>query len=525
MELAARLDIITAMALTTLAFHTVATVVLLAIARAPGWERARIVTVLAATAGLYSLVDLHGALRQDTPSALALTTTINMSVAAIHAACWLWFTFSDEKGAWRSVPLGIRRLGIASVAITVLLSLLDLVVTPGVLDRVSVPALGVDFLQPRLSGMASLAAVLILLTLSTSFIAFVSRARRGVNGARIMAAGFAVFLLCSVEEGLVSTGALDFIYLAEVGYLALITPVTMLLVRRFTSDARRLSTLTHRLADEVDRALGERDIAREALAAQERMAALGRIAGGIGHEVNNPLQYLTFSLEEIRDETAGLRGVHGDEAITNAFDAIDRIRRVVDGLRAYSTPVRQSADEVDLHEVVRAALRLSASQLRGVPIVQKRLDPVPPVRGEEGKLVQAVVNAVLNAVHVLRSHPPEGIASITVATQALPDGGAEIEIRDNGPGFPLELIPTLGQPFVTTRATEGGSGLGIFVIRGIVDAHGGSVTLANAPEGGAVLRIRLPVRRDAQGTMAVASISTSAPASIRDETSTAVMAG
>jgi signal transduction histidine kinase len=150
---------------------------------------------------------------------------------------------------------------------------------------------------------------------------------------------------------------------------------------------------------------------------------------------------------------------------------------------------------------------------------------VPAVLGDEGKLVQAVMNAVLNAGHVLRSHPPVGDACITITTRSVARGEVEIEVRDNGPGFPTELIPTLGQPFVTTRATEGGSGLGIFVIRGIVDAHGGTVALENAAEGGAVLRIRLPVRREPQGTIAVASISTSAPGSMSDETSTAVMAG
>lgn len=519
------LNIIVALALSTLAFHAGATVLLLAIARAPGWARVRIVTMLAATAGLYSLVDLIATQRQYSASAIALATTLNVSVAAVHAAGWLWFTFSDEHGSWRSIPRGVRRLGIVSVALALAISLLGLVVTPGQVDRVHVPAFGIDFLQPRLSPLGTLSAAVILCTLIVSFLAFVRRARLGVPGARAMLAGFTIFLVCSIEEGLVSAGVLEFIYLAEIGYLALITPVTALLVRRFTSDARRLTHLTDRLADEVDRALGERDTAREALAAQERMAALGRLAGGIGHEVNNPLQYLTFSLEEIRDDRVAIRGPEGDEAITNAFEAVDRIRRVVDGLRAYSTPIRQSTEAVDLHEVVKAALRVATPQLRGIPIVRPILKPAPRVRGDEGKLVQAVVNAVLNAVHILRKHPPASAASISVTTHALASGDAEIEIRDNGPGFPEALLPTLGQPFVTTRATEGGSGLGIFVIRGIVDAHGGQVEFANAPDGGAVLRIRLPRLHDDQGTTAVASISTIAPGSISAETSTAVMAG
>jgi signal transduction histidine kinase len=234
-----------------------------------------------------------------------------------------------------------------------------------------------------------------------------------------------------------------------------------------------------------------------------------------------------WSLEEIRELTRSAAGRDGDESVANAFDAVERIKRIVEGLRAYSTPLRAELADVDLHEVVRSALRLAQPQLRALPVVVPVLRPVPPVRGDAGKLVQAVMNAIVNAAHVLKAHPPATPATITVSTRGLPTGDAEIEVRDNGPGFPAELLPTLGQPFVTTRATDGGSGLGIFVIRGIVDAHGGTVDLANAEAGGAVLRIRLP-RRQAntpQGTTAVASTSTTAPGSISDETSTAVMAG
>jgi signal transduction histidine kinase len=115
------------------------------------------------------------------------------------------------------------------------------------------------------------------------------------------------------------------------------------------------------------------------------------------------------------------------------------------------------------------------------------------VLGDEGKLVQAVVNAIMNAVVALEhaAAPPH----LEVLTFPSPDGDAVIEVRDNGPGFPAELLPRLGEPFVTTRATVGGSGLGLFVVRGIVDAHGGLLVLENARGGGAVLRIQLPAAR------------------------------
>ena len=518
------MSIVLAISLVTFAFHLAATVTLIAIARAPGWARVRPVAMLAGSAGLYSLVNVFGSVHHSSAVGITWATTLNLTIAALHASCWLWYTFADEQGSWRSVPVGIKRLAIVNVGFAALLSLSGNAVSSGVYDRIVVPAFGLDYANPRLSPVASIAAILILVTICTSFVEFVRRARRGVAGATAISLGFTLFFACSVFEGLVAMGVVQFIYVAEIGYLVLITPVSAMLVRRFISDARRLTLLSKSLADEVARMVAERDSAREAMAEESRMAALGRIAGGIGHEVNNPLQFLTFSLEELRDETRGHRTLDAEVALRNAFEGVDRIRRVVDGLRAYLSPARPVFETVDLHETVRAALRVAAPQMRGVAKVRPLLRPVPLVRGDEGKLVQAVVNGVLNAVHALRASPAVTPGEITITTRTTASGDAEIEIADNGPGYPAALLPTLGQPFVTTRATSGGSGLGLFVIRGVVDLHGGRVSLENAAEGGAVLRLVLPAQDEECTPTDAAALLSDAAGPISGE-SPAVMAG
>ena len=523
------MNLVSAVSIAMFAFHACATMLLGGIAGAPGWERVRVMMAVTSSAALYSLVNVFGALPSDPVWGIGFSTTLNLTVASMLAVSMLWFTFSDARGTWSSVPAGVRALGLGALAFALLLTISNRVVMPDTVDRIAVPMLGVEFVQGRMTALGTAAALSVLAVFITILLEHVRRARRGVPGAKGVVAGYVVFIACAIEEGLVSIGAVDFIYLAEVGYLVLIAPVTLAMMRRFTRDAHRLEALSGRLAEQVESALAERDVAREELAVQERMAALGRIAGGIGHEVNNPLQYLTFSLEEIREETRGIRSATRDEAIENAFDAVSRIKRIVEGLRAYSTPLREGPRLVDLHDVVHVALRVAQPQVSALVTVRPVLRTVAPVRGDEGKLVQAVVNAVLNAAHALKAHPPSGRATVTVMTHTLDSGDPEIEVRDNGPGFPAALLPTLGQPFVTTRATEGGSGLGLFVIRGIVDAHGGAVLLQNAPTGGAILRMRLPAAREArptpQGMTAVASISTSAPGSMSADTSTAVIDG
>ena len=106
-----------------------------------------------------------------------------------------------------------------------------------------------------------------------------------------------------------------------------------------------------------------------------------------------------------------------------------------------------------------------------------------------------VVNPLVNSAQALAvQRRPD--AEIVLATRTLADGSARIELRDNGPGFPDELLPRLGEPYLTTRSHAGGSGLGIFLTASLVTAHGGRMSLSNADSGGAVVRLELPSAGD-----------------------------
>lgn len=477
------------LSLFTLALQAAAAVTAVAIARAPGWRRIRILAVLAMTAGLYSLMDFLGAL--DPRGSNAISSSINLTLAAAHVSAWLWYSFSDDRGSWRALPQWVRRLAIGNLGFAFLVSISGRAVQVGVLHTIEVPWLGVSFDNTPLSGFGSAAVVAMLSTLMVCLVEQVRQVRRRVPGARGIVAGFIFFALCGLEEAAVAGGLFDFVFLAEVGYLGLVVPVTAQLLQRFIDDAHRLEDLSTRLTVEVRSATHERDAARIALAAQERFAALGRIAGGVGHEVNNPLQYLSLNLEDLRDRHLPEATGEAAEALAQSFEATDRIRRIVDGLRAYAQNATPKLERLDPREVVLAALRVASPRLRHLPEFRPTLDPVPRVLGDEGRLVQAVVNAVVNA-SLVAGRPGGPALAIGVRTYTAPAGDAVIEVRDNGPGFPRELLPRLGEPFVSTRILAGGTGLGLFVIRGIVDAHGGVLELENARGGGAVLRLRLP---------------------------------
>lgn len=483
------MNIILAISTVSLALQVAAALAALVIARAPGWRRVRIVSALAFTAGLYSFFNLFGAVAGQSPLAIAWVTSANLTVAATHVAVWTWFSFSNADGDWNSVPRRLRILAVAQVAWTAGLAMFGGAIDATRIDEIRVAALNVAFVQPTLTPLASLSIAITLGVLILSLTEQVKQMRRGVSGAALIVVGFVVFVSAGLEEVAVAAGLVNFIYLAELGYLALVIPVLVQFIRRFSDDAHRLRLLTDTLGDEVARKTAERDAAREALAAQARFTALGRMAGGVGHEINNPLQVLTVLLDELRD---GLPpdASHQRESVEHCIAATQRIERIVDGMRAYAMPSGAAPVRVAPAELVRDALAAMRPQLTGIHDVRVRIDSAPYVFVERERVTSAIVHAITNAL-VAVSRTRELDRCIEVATRTARNGEAVIEVRDNGAGFPPELLPRLGEPFLTTRPTQRSAGLGLFVMRGVIDAQGGELELENAPEGGAVVRFRL----------------------------------
>lgn len=212
----------------------------------------------------------------------------------------------------------------------------------------------------------------------------------------------------------------------------------------------------------------------------------------MGHEINNPLQYLFLSLDALR-ESKDASTTAETESLHLALDAAERIRRVVEGLRVYSRGDADTYSVVRVSDVIGHALRVAAPQLRTGANVVADLGSTPEVLGDEARLVQVVVNPLVNAAQSLTA---AGVTApcIRIRTRTTEGGDAEIEITDNGPGFAESILPTLGTPYVTTKTSRGGTGLGLFISRGIIEAHGGTLMLDNGPDGGARVRIRLPQR-------------------------------
>jgi len=230
----------------------------------------------------------------------------------------------------------------------------------------------------------------------------------------------------------------------------------------------------------------EREMTRQ-LSSAEKLAAIGRLAGGVAHEINNPLGGVLAFVQILQREevTADERRDYLGEIERSAL----RCKGVVESLLRFSRQAPQTKRRaLALNDVVRDALRLSAPRTSARPNVRLRMqlaDDLRPVLGDANQLVQVVVNLIGNAFDSLI-----GAGEIEIATSA---SGPDVQLRiaDSGSGIAREHLGSLFDPFFTTKEEGKGTGLGLAVSYAIVQEHGGRISARNRPGGGAEFVVAL----------------------------------
>jgi two-component system cell cycle sensor histidine kinase/response regulator CckA len=233
------------------------------------------------------------------------------------------------------------------------------------------------------------------------------------------------------------------------------------------------------------------------LAHSERMASLGTLAAGVAHEINNPLAYVTANLELALAALGGPEPADPTvlvELLRDAREGATRITRIVRDIRAVARPDPSGGAPapvpVDVVAALDHALDLVDNRVRLRARVRRAIAPVPPVAGDEARLVQVFVNLLVNAAEAL----PEGEADrheirIEVSDDA---GKVAIAIHDDGAGIPPDIASRIFDPFFTTKPVGTGMGLGLAICHGIVTAAGGDIQVTSQPGRGSTFRVRLP---------------------------------
>jgi PAS domain S-box-containing protein len=251
----------------------------------------------------------------------------------------------------------------------------------------------------------------------------------------------------------------------------------------------------------IGRDVTERHQHEGRLMVTERMASLGTLAAGIAHEVNNPLAYVTSNLEfvvaQLRDMEQSLTaGRTGEliQALTEARQGADRVRKVMGDLKTFSRPNDEASGPVDVRRVVESAVDIAWNEIQKRARLVKELAEVPQVQGNESQLAQVVLNLIMNAVHSIR----EGDSSrneIRVATRRHGEDRVAIEVRDTGSGISEEIRGRIFDPYFTTKPVGVGTGLGLSVCHSIVTLLGGEIEVESVAGRGSLFRVLLPVAK------------------------------
>jgi len=281
----------------------------------------------------------------------------------------------------------------------------------------------------------------------------------------------------------------------------------------------QLAAANARLAKE----LAWRDRVETDFRVSQRLEAVGQLAAGIAHEINNPLQYVGDHLEFVHEATSDLLGLVGrieawaaapgdgngaaarcgldaldlpymKRELPDALDAIQggvkRIRSIVRAMKELSHPGTRDARAADINHAIESALEISASSYRTVAELDKNLAPLPQVVCYIAELGQVFLNLIVNAAHAMEG---KGRGRLTVRS-AIDGDHVVISFGDTGGGIPPEIQQKIFDPFFTTKEVGRGTGQGLAIARAIVvDRHGGSLSFDSAADLGTTFVIRIPI--------------------------------
>ncbi|HJU04061.1 MAG TPA: ATP-binding protein [Nitrospiraceae bacterium] len=259
-----------------------------------------------------------------------------------------------------------------------------------------------------------------------------------------------------------------------------------------------LEALNRDLAQRIEEKTAEVTRHMRRLEISERLAALGKVASGIAHEINNPLGIILNRIDCMEAEAAQWSLPDDVRQDLRAIRAqADRIVRVTQSMLTFSRGAATTLKPIDVNCVIRACLQMAGERVsaRGVTM-QSSLDPhLPPVMGDRVRLETVVINLINNAIDAVQPRGVQAVVRVTSSVGASSDDQwVTVTVADNGPGIPVDMMERIFEPFFTTKPAAQGNGLGLFLSYGIVAEHRGRLDVANG-ESGAVFTVWLPALR------------------------------
>jgi PAS domain S-box-containing protein len=305
-----------------------------------------------------------------------------------------------------------------------------------------------------------------------------------------------------------------------------------------TGMARTVCTSKVPLRDENGEVIGiigvgfditERKVAEQRLAASEHLESIGRLAAGVAHEINTPIQYLNDSVYFIRDAMQDLLAHNArlvamlpeppepDEdiedlrkdlppALNRVVEGLARIAEIVRSMKEFSHVDQREMARVDLNRAINSTLIIARTEYKYIAELETEFADLPLVTCHGGQVNQVVLNLVVNAAHAIadrnKALGTTEKGRITVKTR-IEDGFAVISIGDTGGGIPEAIRKRIFEPFFTTKEVGRGTGQGLSIAHNVIHAHGGKLDFVTEMGKGTTFNVRLPID-DAEQESAVA---------------------
>jgi signal transduction histidine kinase len=255
----------------------------------------------------------------------------------------------------------------------------------------------------------------------------------------------------------------------------------------------------------VVRDLAEITSLRQGLLLAGRLAAVGELAAGIAHEINNPLAFAKANLALLREHWKTVSDAlskpdgaapvadllsEGDDLISESLEGVERATAIVRDVRGLAHAGSRRRELTDLNALLDGVLRMAAPQLRQNATVQKAWGELPPITCVPQEIQQVFLNVVLNAGQAI------GDAGTIRLRSRVEGDHLVVDVEDDGHGIAADIIEKIFDPFFTTKPIGEGTGLGLAIAYGIVRSHGGEITVESQPAIGTLFSVRLPADMD-----------------------------
>lgn len=276
---------------------------------------------------------------------------------------------------------------------------------------------------------------------------------------------------------------------------------------------------------ELEAANDELQRAQNQLVVSEKMASLGLLSAGIAHEINNPIGYIRSNLDSLQhytqeltelielyeraeqyiSEPKALESIEQhkrkinlpflkedlSQLINDSLTGSQRVKQIVTDLKIFAYPEQHNWEKLDLRECIQSVLNIVNSEVKYKAEIELNIDPeLPTIECITTQIYQVLTNLLINAAQAIEE---QGRITISVLSLRPEEDAVQITIRDTGCGMSQDVINKIFDPFFTTKAVGQGTGLGLSVSYGIIEAHLGSIQVESQPGQGTCFTLSLPV--------------------------------